>query len=399
MIDTPASAADSAERFSLKPLMVTAMTGSMAMMAFVAVVGPMARVLGLEPWHVGGAVTSAGVAWMLMARVWGVRSDRIGRRRVLLTALAGFAVSYAVLSLFMGWALATGPAALVSFIGMLAARTAAGAFYAAVPPVCAAVVADHTPPAERTRAMGAIGAANAVGMVVGPGAAGLLAAWSLSVSLYAIALLPLVALSAIWRFLPPDAPRAARKASVLKLSDRRIRRVVLTAFSAMFGIAVAQVVVGFFVLDRLNYTPQEAARISGIALALVGAALFVSQMALRRLDWTPLRFIRVGGVVAAIGFSGVVFADSALWLWAAYVVTAAGMGWVYPSLSALAANSVEGHEQGAAAGAVGAAQGLGAVLGPLCGTLAYQVAAGAPYGLAAMLILTAALWPKARASA
>lgn len=403
MIDTPASAAPhanpAAAPFSLKPLMVTAMTGSMAMMAFVAVVGPMARLLGLAPWHVGAAVTAAGVAWMLMARIWGVRSDRVGRRRVLLAALGGFAVSYAALSLFMGWALAAGPAVAVSFTGMLIGRTLAGAFYAAVPPVCAAVVADHTPPAERARAMGAVGAANAVGMVIGPGAAGLLAAWSLSASLYVIAVLPLVALFAIWRFLPRDVPHGTRKVSTLKLSDPRIRRAVATAFTAMFGVVIAQVVVGFFALDRLALSPQEAARVSGIALALVGAALFVSQMVLRRLDWTPLKFIRVGGVVGAIGFGGVVFADSAVLLWAAYVVAAAGMGWVYPSLSALAANAVDGHEQGSAAGAVGAAQGLGAVLGPLCGTLAYQISPGAPYGLAALLILAAAVWPKGRAGA
>ena len=44
--------------FSLKPLLFTAGVGSLSMMAFVAVVGPMARLLGLQPWHVGAAVTA-----------------------------------------------------------------------------------------------------------------------------------------------------------------------------------------------------------------------------------------------------------------------------------------------------------------------------------------------------
>lgn len=113
--------------FSLKPLLFTAGVGSMSMMAFVAVVGPMARLLGLQPWHVGAAVTAAGLAWMLMARFWGAHSDEVGRRKVLLIALAGFAVSYAALGLFMSAALALVPAAIVSFLGMTAARTAAGA--------------------------------------------------------------------------------------------------------------------------------------------------------------------------------------------------------------------------------------------------------------------------------
>lgn len=391
--------APEAAPFSLKPLMFTAFAGSMAMMAFVVVIGPMARLLSLEAWHVGLAVTSAGVAWMAMAPFWGARSDRVGRRRVLLTALAGFAVSYAALSLFMGAVLHWVPAALVSFVGLALGRTVAGAFYAAVPPVCAAIVADHAPPAQRTRAMGAIGAANAMGMVIGPGAAGLLAAWSLSASLYVIALLPVLALVVVWRLLPRDSDHAARKPSALKLADPRIRRAVVTAFAAMFGVVIAQVVVGFYALDRLGLGPAEAARASGVALALVGGALFVSQMILRRLDWPPLRFIRIGGTVGALGFAAVALADSAPALWLSYVVAACGMGWVYPSLSALAANSVEAHEQGAAAGAVGAAQGLGSVLGPVVGTVIYKVSLGGPYLLAAVLILAAALWPASRRQA
>lgn len=385
--------------FSLKPLLFTAGVGSLSMMAFVAVVGPMARLLGLQPWHVGAAVTAAGVAWMLMARFWGVRSDQIGRRKVLLIALAGFAVSYAALGLFMNAALALVPAAVVSFLGMTAARTAAGAFYAAVPPVCAAVVADHTPPAERARAMGAVGAASALGMVVGPGAAGLLAGWSLSAALMIISALPVLAFIAVWRFLPADAPHETRRKSVLKLSDVRIRRAVVTAFCAMCGVVVCQVVVGFLALDRFGLSPNEAARTAGVALAVVGVVLFASQMVLRRLSWAPSRFIRIGAGIAAVGFIGAVFAATPVQLWIAYGVIAAGMGWVYPSQSALAANAVEAHEQGAAAGAVGAAQGLGAVLGPLAGTLAYQAAHGAPYAVSAGLILIAALWPATRLKA
>ncbi|MBN9481486.1 MAG: MFS transporter [Bordetella sp.] len=397
MTSAPTTVAAPGDAFSLKPLLFTAGVGSLSMMAFVAVVGPMARLLGLQPWHVGAAVTAAGLAWMLMARFWGARSDSAGRRKVLLIALAGFAVSYAALGLFMSAALALVPATIVSFLGMTAARTAAGAFYAAVPPICAAVVADHTPPDRRARAMGAVGAASAMGMVVGPGAAGLLAGWSLSASLIIVSALPVLAFAAVWRFLPADAPHETRRKSTLKLSDPRIRRAVVTAFCAMCGVVVCQVVVGFLALDRFGLSPNAAARAAGVALAVVGVVLFASQMVLRRLSWTPSRFIRIGGSVAAVGFVCAVFAAAPWQLWAAYGVIAAGMGWVYPSQSALAANAVEAHEQGAAAGAVGAAQGLGAVLGPLAGTAAYQAAHGAPYAVSAVMILIAALWPAARA--
>lgn len=388
------TAAAPAPGFSLKPILVVAFAGTSALMGFVAVLGPMSRVLGLAPWHVGVAVTAAGLAWMLTARIWGARSDRLGRRRVLLAGLMGFAASYVFLAVFVGAALAVLPATAISLGGLLIGRAVAGAFYAAVPPVCAAVVADHTPPAGRTRAMGAVGAANAVGMVAGPGMAGLIAGANLGLSLLVMALLPLVALAAAWRGLPPDTDWASRPPSALKLGDPRIRRAVAVGFLAMFAIVVGQVVVGFYALDRLGLEPQAAARSAGVALSIVGVSLFASQMLLRRLNWPPSRFIRIGATVAAFGFGAVVLAHTEAGLWACYAVGAAGMGWVYPSLSALAANAVDAHEQGAAAGAVAAAQGLGSVLGPITGMLLYGLSEGAPYMLVGVVLALAALWPE-----
>ncbi len=385
--------ATTAPEFSLKPILVVAFAGTSALMGFVAVLGPMSRVLGLAPWHVGVAVTAAGMAWMLTARIWGARSDRLGRRRVLLAGLIGFAISYVALAAFLGAALAIVPATAISLAGLLIGRTLAGAFYSAVPPVCAAVVADHTPPAGRTRAMGAVGAANAVGMVAGPGLAGLIAGVSLGLSLVVMALLPLVALVAAWRGLPPDTNWAGRPPSALRLTDPRLRRAVAVGFLAMFAVVVGQVVVGFYALDRLGLEPNAAARSAGVALAIVGVSLFISQMLLRRLNWPPSRFIRIGAAVGALGFGAVVLAQAEATLWAGYAVGAAGMGWVYPSLSALAANAVEAHEQGAAAGAVAAAQGLGSVLGPVIGMLLYGLSEGAPYMLVSAALVIAALWP------
>ncbi|NER62508.1 MFS transporter, partial [Pseudomonas sp. MAFF212428] len=54
--------------FDLRPLLVANMACTMAMMAFVSLIGPIARVLGLAAWQAGTAVTVAGVIWMLLAR-------------------------------------------------------------------------------------------------------------------------------------------------------------------------------------------------------------------------------------------------------------------------------------------------------------------------------------------
>ncbi|MFT4252322.1 MAG: MFS transporter, partial [Caulobacter sp.] len=121
------------EHFSLKPLMFETFVCSMAMMAFVALAGPIARVIGLAPWQVGTAMTVSGAAWMVMARVWGSASDRRGRRPIILLGLSGFAISYAVMSLFIDLAMRTAMAPVLAFAGLVASRGLAGAFYAAVP--------------------------------------------------------------------------------------------------------------------------------------------------------------------------------------------------------------------------------------------------------------------------
>jgi MFS family permease len=74
------------------------MACSMPMMAFVTLAGPVLQVLGLAPWQFLLAVTVSGVLWMLMARPWGAASDRLGRRPVPLTSLAGFACAYLLFS-------------------------------------------------------------------------------------------------------------------------------------------------------------------------------------------------------------------------------------------------------------------------------------------------------------
>lgn len=79
-------------------------------------------------------------------------------------------------------------------------------------------------------------------------------------------------------------------------------------------------------------------------------------------------------------------------LWFSYGVAGFGMGWVFPSVSALAANSVEDHEQGAAAGTISAAQGLGIVVGPIVGTGVYSIDNGLPYGLIAVMLMLAIGW-------
>lgn len=96
------------------------------------------------------------------APFWGRLSDRIGRRPVLLLSLAGSTLSY----LLLGFCTA--------YWQIFASRILAG-FFGANIAVANAYIADITPPEQRSRGMGLIGAAFGLGFVLGPGIGALIA--------------------------------------------------------------------------------------------------------------------------------------------------------------------------------------------------------------------------------
>ncbi|MDY0981837.1 MFS transporter [Stenotrophomonas sp. CFBP8994] len=375
----------------LPALVFAAWVGTMAMMAFVAVIGPVVRLLGLSEWHAGLSVTAAGVLWMLSAPRWGALSDRIGRRRVLLIALAAYAVVYIVMAVFVDTALQAPPAVWLSVLVLVGTRALVGLFYAAVPPTAAALVADEAAPGQRAGAMAKLGSANALGMVIGPAAAGWVAFHDLALTLYVAALLPVLALLVIaWRLPsapPPAAPTNGPRAA-LAWYDPRLRLPVMAVFAAMISVTIAQVTVGFFAIDRLQLAPAAGARMAGLALTAVGVGLIVAQVLVMTFKtMPPRRWIALGAVISGIGFSSVALVQAPWQLLATYALAAFGMGFVFPSFQALAADSVQAHEQGAAAGAVASVQGLGMVIGPMVGTLLYRAAPSAPYLLVGLVLL------------
>ncbi|MBH3414510.1 MFS transporter [Pseudomonas putida] len=385
-----------ANTLDMRPLLLANMACTMSMMAFVALIGPISRLLGMATWQAGAAVTVAGVVWVLLARPWGRLSDRLGRRRILLMGSAGFTLAYWLLCLFVEGALRWLPGAGLAFVGLMLARGCIGAFYAAIPVGCNALIADHVEPQRRARAMASLGAANAVGLVVGPALAAVLAQHSLSLPVHIMSLLPASAFLVLLFKLKPQPLAQNYAPSPVRLSDARLRRPLLVAFSAMLSVTVSQIVVGFFALDRLQLAPTDAAQAAGVALTTVGVALILSQVLLRQLEWPPLKMIRVGASVSALGFAAGALATTAPWLWSCYFVAAAGMGFVFPAFSALAANAMQASEQGATAGSIGAAQGMGAVIGPLAGTLVYALDPRLPFLAVALLLLLVGLWPLPR---
>lgn len=404
-----------------------ALVGTMAIMSFVAVVGPVVRLLGLADWHAGLALTAGGVLWMLSARRWGKLSDKVGRKRVLLISLAAYALTYLVLAVAVDFALTSPPAIAVSLAILVGTRALVGLFYAAVPTITAAAVADQVAPGKRASAMAKLGTANAVGLVAGPMVAGWIAMFDMALALYVATAMPVLAMAVIaWKLpetkpsLKPEAKSAAAidvnqpplkplaKASV-DIFDPRLRLPLAAVFVALVAVAITQATVGFLVIDRFHLSLSEGAKTAGYALTAIGGGLIFSQSLMMRIHWSPTRWLLIGCFLASAGFAAVVLPWAAVlasalplsvsppsvWpMLSAFVLAGMGMGLVRPAVQALTADCVEAHEQGAAAGTVASMQGFAMIVGPLAGTLLYRVSPAAPYSLVVvlLLLLAVAVW-------
>lgn len=202
--------------------------------------------------HTGLLTATYTMAIFLFAPIWGRLSDRIGRRTVMLTGLAGFAAT----------AIA---GALTSTLSTIyAERFFAGAFAAAVTPLAPAAVSDLAAPEQaRARALAFVNMAGMggflLGPMLGPGisriATGVLApGWEGTmprIVLLFAALLAILACTAVALAVP--AERTARRRGDESSRPARgdatsVNRLLVLAFMVAGAVAIFEV--GFVLIGR-----------------------------------------------------------------------------------------------------------------------------------------------------
>ena len=127
-----------------------------------------AKAFNTTSFQIGLLAASFGLAQLFFSPLWGMISDRIGRKPTILIGVAGLALGF----LMFGFA--------NSLQSLFIARFLQGIFSGAALPSARAYVADLTNKNERVKAMGRVGAAMALGVIVGPFIGTVLAETSLS---------------------------------------------------------------------------------------------------------------------------------------------------------------------------------------------------------------------------
>ena len=314
--------------------------------------------LGAGGTELGWLVSTYSLMQLVCAPLWGMLSDRIGRKPVIAIGVLGYAIT-----LFL-FGLAT------QFWMLFVARTLAGMLSSAAMPTSMAYISDNAPEGERSRGMGQLGAAIGAGVVAGPLLGGLLSSRSLSLPFFVGAALAGVAFLLVLLLLPESRPNPeTAKKQPLRWHDLRqvfsspAGLLLLLIFIMSFGLANFQGIIGLYAVDKFGFTTGQV----GALWMVIGAVLILGQGGLtgpltKRFGELPL--IRLGLAGGAAGFLFISLAVDFPTLLLALGFFTLALALIGPALNAYI-SQFAGEHQGAVMGLNSAASSLGRVVGPL----------------------------------
>ncbi len=371
-----------------RTLLVSLVSVGMGFTVLFPILAPLGREIGLTEFQITFVIGASALTVFLASPVWGRTSDRWGRKRVLLVGLFGFAAGTALFNSVLHAGLIGALTGTTLFLALVAARMAHAAVMAASMPAANAYMADVTDAANRTKGMGAAGAANNLGSILGPAIAGL-AVISLLTPLWVMAAVALLNGLFVWRFLPePPRHRSFTPPPRMRYTDPRILPFVIVGVTMFTGMALVQQTMGFRFQDALALDAAATAGAVGTAMMCsAGASLLAQGFVVQRLELPPFKLLRLALPLLVIAFTAMALVESRLGLTLAMMVQGFGMGLAGPAFMAGASLAVSAEEQGAVAGVAGSCGPLGFALGPLLGGALYQIAPPLPYAVAAVLYL------------
>ena len=355
---------------------------------------PVGRQLGLGPTQITSIFAVSATIWIFSSAFWGVRSDRWGRRPVMLLGLSAFAVSFACFATVMHLGLNKWLPAFLIFPALIFSRGIYGTFGSGTSASAQAYVADRTTREERLRGISMISMAFAFGTTFGPVIGSSLTLFGLYVPFYFISAWAVCSAAAIWYFLPERTRPRSHAMKVSRLKWYEPRMFPFMAFGLVLSLigAIPIQTSGFFFQDVLHLNAHMTAVYTSIGLMTSDmAALFAQFVVVQRMGFSS-RTLTIAGIATTVLSNALfIFVQDFSTLVLAMILSGLGFGMARPGFTSGASLAVAPHEQGAVAGLLNAAGAAGFIFGPLIGWL-YEFSPRVPYmfGVAAMLSLLAA---------
>ena len=378
--------ADVVPPYASRVLLTSLVIVGMGFSVLFPLLAPIGREMGLSEVQITSIIGASSLAVFLASPFWGRLSDSWGRKRVMIIGLFGFSAGTVLFNSILNLGLSGALTGSALFAALIVARLCHASVMSAAMPAANAYMADITSAENRTKGMGAAGAANNLGSILGPALSGL-AVFSLLLPLWVIAIVAFLNGLFIWRFLPqspkPKIKKAARPTR-LRYTDPRILPFIIVGVLMFMGFALVQQTMGFRFQDALGLTAKETAKVLGIAMMLsAGCSLFAQAIIVQRTKLAPFDLLKLAIPLLIISFTLMASFQSQWILTAAMALQGFAMGMAGPAFMAGASLAVTSEEQGSVAGIASSCGPLGFTAGPIFGGLLYQISPVLPYAFAA----------------
>lgn len=346
---------------------------ALQMTSFVMIMPLFARRLsdfGAGVEALGLSTLAYALAATVAAPFLGALADRVGRRPVVLLALAAYAAA------FLGYLLVQSAAAFIIVRGVC------GALTAGLIPAVMGIVGDITPEDRRAQAIGIVNGGASFGWIAGPLIGGALYdRWGYTVPFGLAVAAALLTLAFAARVVPEtrppvkrptaNTPGEARASWTARLAAMRqlpagalMSFAVLGAvtFSVMFAWAFIEPRLMFYVYDDLGWSSSQL----GLAMSLYGLTVMLGEFGLGRLsDWFGRKPVLVLGLALfAAQFAGLVFSGQFGWIVAGFAVAGLGNALFDPALSALFLDLAPAEHKGRVMGLKSTLSSVGHMTGP-----------------------------------
>ena len=307
--------------------------------------------------HVGGLLTIYSLASFFTAPLWGMLSDRIGRKTLILVGLVGFSLSFWLFSLFFD-------SLFMLYLSRVVGGLFSGALYAAV----TGFAADLSTEENRNKYMGFLGMSIGLGFIFGPAIGGVLGHIDLALPFTASAILLLVIfVYALIILKEPERTGEANKRALLpkgaaSLWSYRIKYLFLFSFMVTFLLAGLEATFQLFQIERIEITPLQIGYLfmfSGFVDAAIQGGV------VRRIkNGMETKWLLYAQIVTALGLFMTVFTQSIFWAGLSLCVFTAGNALARTTIVSLTTKE-SGGRYGTAAGMSYSMDNLGRIIGPL----------------------------------
>ena len=309
-------------------------------------------------WQIGILLASYSFMQFLASPVLGWFSDRYGRKPVLLCSLIGSATGYVLM------------ANATSLAMLFMARILAGVAGASVG-TASAYIADITPPENRSKRIGLIGAAFGVGFVLGPAIGGILSQWSVVTPFWFAAILSISNAVLMWIVLPePDRHEARQrgpanlKQTFAEAGSWRLGVITLIYFVGIAGFAIVTVIFPQVSHRRFELNQSQISFIF-VMVGLIGAAIQGGGIGRLVKHFGDVNLAITGFAIMAISMIMMPLAGSVPLFLLFTAGLAVGNSLSQPTVNAIASKGASAALQGRVLGVVQSAGSLGRVFGPV----------------------------------